>query len=206
MLLNVEYLKHTEKNIILFGAGKYGELMLHICEENNIDIMCFCDNNPGKVDKYFISKNGKNIPIHSLNNVADNKDIIFIISAMRDSVFNEIKTQLNEQGYNEIYSSLKFFDALNYTSDDVVENDIINSYRYEKYKKVDSELLYSVRLQLQITERCSLKCKDCSNLMQHYENPKTFDTDVLKKEVDRLTEVFDYINQIGIIGNVIKLR
>lgn len=200
MSINAEYLKNVDKSIVLFGAGKYGELMLHICEQNNINVTCFCDNNPGKIGKVFVSKNGRSIPIYSLNNVIDNKEIIFIISAMRDSVFNEIKSQLNENGYSEIYSSLEFFDAVNYTSDDVVENDIINSYRYEKYKNVDSELLYSVRLQFQITERCSLKCKDCSNLMQHYENPKTFDTNVLKKEIDRLTEVFDYINQIGIIG------
>ena len=36
-------------------------------------------------------------------------------------------------------------------------------------------------IDIQVTERCSLKCKDCSNLMQYYERPQNSEINVLFK-------------------------
>lgn len=66
------------------------------------------------------------------------------------------------------------------------------------YHKEDAFYLRSV--DLVITEKCTLKCKDCANLMQFYEDPKTYDVDFIIKGINELVEKVDFINEIRVIG------
>jgi len=54
-------------------------------------------------------------------------------------------------------------------------------------------------LMVTITERCTLKCKECMNLMPYYKNPRHYDWVDIKKAIDRLFEVtaFDEICMEG---------
>ena len=46
-----------------------------------------------------------------------------------------------------------------------------------------------------ITEKCSMKCKDCSNLMQYYENPINSDLNLLLKSIDKvMNSVTNFLN------------
>ena len=49
-----------------------------------------------------------------------------------------------------------------------------------------------------ITERCSLKCKDCANLMQYYEKPQNSDLEILFKSLDRMMECVDQIYEFRV--------
>ncbi len=51
-----------------------------------------------------------------------------------------------------------------------------------------------------MTTRCSLKCKNCNNLMPHYVNPYNIDLDVLKKDIDRLSDRLDRVVKFSLIG------
>ena len=53
---------------------------------------------------------------------------------------------------------------------------------------------------IQVTEKCSLKCKDCCNLMQYYERPKDVETDVLIKSVDKLMTCIDNLDEFRVLG------
>lgn len=50
-----------------------------------------------------------------------------------------------------------------------------------------------------ITERCSMKCKDCANLMQYYKQPKDCDLDVLFEALDNLTKYVD-VYEFRVLG------
>jgi hypothetical protein len=80
--------------------------------------------------------------------------------------------------------------------DAFVLTNMINS--QEKY--LDPAKLYVRSVDLIVTERCSLKCKDCSNLMQYYEAPVDIHDDELAADLDDVTAVADEINEIRIIG------
>ncbi|MBP3768919.1 MAG: 4Fe-4S cluster-binding domain-containing protein [Lachnospira sp.] len=56
------------------------------------------------------------------------------------------------------------------------------------------------RIDYMITERCSLKCQDCLNLMQYYTSPVDFNLKEIKKYIDILTENVDYIYELRILG------
>lgn len=62
------------------------------------------------------------------------------------------------------------------------------------------DAFYLRSVDLVITEKCTLKCKDCANLMQFYEDPKTYDIDFILKGIDELVEKVDFINEIRVIG------
>ena len=50
---------------------------------------------------------------------------------------------------------------------DFAVSNMVNSQK----KYLDTSLLFIRSVDLILTEKCSLKCKDCSNLMQYYEKP-----------------------------------
>ena len=60
--------------------------------------------------------------------------------------------------------------------------------------------LYLRSVDIMITEKCSLKCKDCSNLMQYYEAPVDISFEEIKADFDELTSKVEYIYEIRLIG------
>ena len=51
-----------------------------------------------------------------------------------------------------------------------------------------------------LTEKCSLKCKDCSNLMQYYAKPIDEDYDILIHSLDKFMKNVDFVNEVRLIG------
>ena len=55
-------------------------------------------------------------------------------------------------------------------------------------------------MDLMITERCSMKCRDCSNLMQYYEHPENADVAAMLGWLDALHARMDEIYEYRVIG------
>lgn len=72
----------------------------------------------------------------------------------------------------------------------------------EQYHKafVDESLVFLRSVDVVITERCSLKCKDCSNLMQFYEKPINIDKDEVLTDFYTLADHVDHIFEVRLIG------
>jgi len=66
------------------------------------------------------------------------------------------------------------------------------------YLKKSSFYLRSV--DLVITEKCTLKCKDCANLMQFYESPKTYSSKDILDSIITLSKRADFIHEVRVIG------
>lgn len=65
---------------------------------------------------------------------------------------------------------------------------------------LDTTKLFLRSVDLVITEKCSLKCKDCSNLMQYYEAPVDIPFDDIVADFDALTQAVDHIHEVRLIG------
>lgn len=55
-------------------------------------------------------------------------------------------------------------------------------------------------MEIVITTRCSLKCKDCANLMPYYEQPYNVDIGNIKEAISSLLQVVDEITVFRVIG------
>jgi organic radical activating enzyme len=60
--------------------------------------------------------------------------------------------------------------------------------------------LYIKSLDIQVTEHCSLRCKDCSNLMQYYSKTKNSNIDILFSSIDRFMSCVDQLYEFRVIG------
>ena len=72
----------------------------------------------------------------------------------------------------------------------------------EEYHKAyfDPDKLFLRSVDVMITERCSLKCRDCSNLMQYYEKPVNIDRQEVLRDFDELAKNVDHIFEVRLIG------
>ena len=69
--------------------------------------------------------------------------------------------------------------------------------KFHRYIKKDVYLKY---LEVPITTRCNLRCKDCSNLIQYYENPYHIDAKQLFRDIYRVSQSVRQIKQLRILG------
>lgn len=200
MIPTIEYLKNSQKEIVLFGAGRNGEIICSICLLNNIPIRYVCDNHKGKVWNYLTVETDDKVEIVSLSDLDIPKDSIFIITTDRKIAIKEIRKELISYNYSEIYESIEFFNNLDVNVEDSIQAEIINAYKYQHYKKLNSKKLYIESLQVQITERCSLLCNECFNMMQHYKKPQNYPLENIIKEFDKIMETVDNVSRVSLVG------
>ncbi len=75
---------------------------------------------------------------------------------------------------------------------------------WEGRKKIIQILLgkyvYLRQVELVMTTKCSLRCKDCANLMQYYEKPYNVSKEIIKEEINNLIRYFDEIDTVVLVG------
>jgi len=194
----IENIKREGIPVIIFGAGLVGEVLFHACCKAGIKVECFCDNNINKTRKPMC-----NIKvIHTLNLKKKYKDAIFLISA---ADIKDVVDQLNVLGYSKWYDSnllLRDFDIhqCQFSAPmDFVEYAVATGLLcHDSYLIPDKLFLRSV--DIIITERCSLKCRDCSNLMQYYKKPVDCSIEELMQTIDKFCAFVNEVNEFRVIG------
>lgn len=204
-MTNQEFTKHlksNELNIIIFGYGYLGKKIANILIEQNMSIDCFCDNS----DEY-ISENFYGIPVISFKDTIyrNNKNPIFIVSVYNKADQQNIYSNIEKIGFKnyEIYDVDYFFSNIETTNYKVLcEKFDFNALtiRLEKDLLENTTYLYSYLIELIVTERCSLKCKDCSHFMQYYEDPMHYKKEDLFSYIDAMDNIFDSVERIDIVG------
>ncbi len=76
----------------------------------------------------------------------------------------------------------------------------IDRYLYEYFLHAHPDLLVLPSLDVVITERCSLKCRDCANLMQYYSRPQDVTFEALFTELDVLMGAVDHVFELRVLG------
>jgi hypothetical protein len=85
--------------------------------------------------------------------------------------------------YSTVNRLLKYYDRMGMKEDYIKDGQL-------NLKTID----------IQVTERCSLKCKDCSNLMQYYERPQNSELNVLFKSIEKIMACIDNLDEFRVIG------
>ena len=216
MLQFSDYVKNSQKNInknellIIFGAGIVGRLTFEALKEKNIKVDYFCDSDARK-QKIQI-ENTKVISPSDLDKF--NKNINIFVSTQ---YFSSIVPFLENKGFKNLYKSTDLLASTDmekvYKPDWALQlgigdlpyisvNRVVNYYNKMSLKEdyIKDDKLNLKTIDIQITEKCSLKCKDCSNLMQYYAKPVDEDFEILTSALDKLMNSVDYIYEIRIIG------
>lgn len=184
--------KYNGRDLIIFGAGYVGKYILHICQRNAVNVAAFCDN---RIEE---DSHVENLPVYRLNVIKKKyKNPVFII-AIRD--LEAIIHQILDNGYDEWLSVCEFYNIQDIPFELSTNYRNLEIYWYRQRYYMEKNPLKCANIDFVVTEKCSLKCRECSNLMQYYRNPQNFSFVVLKKELDQLLMIVDEIFELRIIG------
>ena len=194
-----EILNNFQKDgVVVFGTGNFGSLAKSALEQKKININFFIDNNLNNWGKNF---EGKEI-ISAKDLLKRNPSANILIASLN---FKYLKRQLKDLGINNFYDVDFLFDnfditkALTKWSNDRCKVQL-DLYNYSVNATRDSNQLNVNSIDLVLTEKCSLKCKNCSNLMQYYEQPIDNDLELLIKSFDNFIKAVDYCYEVRMIG------
>jgi hypothetical protein len=193
-------LNYRGRDIIIFGAGVFSQPVIHSLRQLEIDPVCVCDNS--------ISKQGTEVMGVSVilpgEAIQKYPDALIIITAAW-KYFDEINSQLKKLGWTDIIDCAVFLSEFEYDMNTFV-NGVgslhldIDSYLYEYFCKSYPDKLILPSVDLIITEKCSLKCIDCSNLMQYYVQPQDIEFDGLFNSLDALMQSVDHVFEFRVLG------
>lgn len=194
----INEIKNKQLPVIICGAGIVGKVLLSICKDKGISVECFCDSSKKVVQSKFCDME----VIYAPDLKKKYRDAIFLISV---AAIKDVVDLLHDLGFSNWYAGgllLKDLDVsqshpealIDYTKF-AIDNCILCHDGY-----LNPNQLFLRSIDLIITERCSLRCKDCSNLMQYYENPKDCDTDMLLRSIDAFCAVIDEVMDFRVIG------
>ena len=191
--------------MIIFGAGVIGEATLHACRANGIYVEGFLDN---RIKGPLLDK-----PVF----LSD--DLPFILRPeeflLTSPNIEDMIKPLERLGHKKWYSCavvLRDFDIEGIEFQSINGSNQSSCYSTEHVKYLirtclhhHDNYLHPERLTVQsvdlmITEKCSMKCRDCSNLMQYYEHPENADLAQMYAMIDGLAAQMDEIYEFRVIG------
>lgn len=191
-------IKRTGGPVVIFGAGIVGELLFHVCKDSGIAVVAFTDNNSGMKGQ---TKCGIEI-VHTSELAARHPDCHIIVSA---ADIGDVVEQMRGLGFTKLYPAGPLvrdadFGAYPLSADyDFVEFAATTAQLcHDAY--ADPERVFLRSVDIVITERCSMKCQDCSNLMQYYERPQNVELDAVMRGIDSFCEAVDGVNEFRVIG------
>ena len=186
----------------IIGTGNFGIIVREFLERNKITVSGFIELNPSASNL-----SHDNLPIVPLQKINKN-DVLFIGS-------NRYNHKWIQREFSGI-ASLRFADK--YLNVEEVENINFSPNLKWNIEKVEDEMRYYFvirrnfsekkkdllpiilnSLDVVVTEKCTLKCVDCSNLMQYYERPKNADGVGMIENLNKLLDA-TYVNSLRFIG------
>lgn len=191
----------TNNNLnILYGAGVIGEMCAFAFKKKKIKINYFCDSSSKKYGKKFLG-----IEIISPKELEkfDKNSNIYI----SNNYFSHLQKELKQKNFKNIYDCSNILNETNFSESNLSINPLkierwvaFYNAMVKKEKFINAKKLYVKSLDVQITEKCSLGCKDCSNLMQYYSKPIDSNFNQLIKAIDKFISCVDEIYEFRVLG------
>ena len=217
---DISNLAHTFKtrdcSISLYGASSFGVLAFYALTKAQIKIDFIIDDDPLKTGKNFcgitvirpkelLLKSNKNNyvfissnfiePIYKQLKSLDLKNIFTCDSLFNDADFDDLST------FNNIHNYDVFTPIIN-TAEAKRKIVTHKNVSIEFLKKIDNtqENLNIRMLDVVITEACTMKCINCSNLMPYYKKPKNDSVENILRSIEVVQKCVDLFYEVRILG------
>jgi hypothetical protein len=190
----------------IFGAGVAGQATLEACNYNNINIDFFSDNN--------ISKHGQvlnEVKILHIDSVAKKfTDINWLISVadIKDIIDELLGLGYRMENIHPIVDLLKDFNLKTVNFEQYNQDDTSSGFSefavncsikcQESFYNPNKVYIRSV--DIVVTEKCSMRCVDCSNLMQFFEHPVNYSINQMREAIELLCKSIDGVHEFRVIG------
>lgn len=188
--------------VYLYGATAIAKHVIPVLQELGVAPIAIFDGDPLKQDKEILG-----IPVYSPERLRHLKSSsVFFITC---TYFASVSKKLEDNGFKE-----KIYDVAH-----LLEIALVNGYYQGEESRIDIErFFYAIdrkvdiflgiespnlivtSLDVIVSERCTLKCHDCANLMPYFIKPINIDTQTIMEALDYVMEHAYRVNELRILG------
>lgn len=180
--------------IVVYGAGIYGEIARIALEQMGYKVSCY-------IDKALYGNDIDGIEVKSPSIIHSyiNDNIIIASLNCHTEIFNLLK----KEGAKKIYN---LAEIINFK----IDNGKLSEYALEelnhkeKYlnmiKYSEGKELIIQHCEIVVTEKCSLKCRDCANYMQYYKKPEDISLNDIIRSFDNFLDSIDRLCELRLLG------
>jgi len=183
-----------DQKILIYGAAVYGEIALRGLEILGLKPECFIDRGHAG-EEYF------GLNIISPNELNNYKDAVIIIASL--NYFGEMLEYLKSLNISQYYD-MEDLMQLDYSHSGLSEYALEEVQHYEKYQvtieNYEKNALVINHCEIVVTEKCTLRCRDCANLMQYYKKPESFDIGEIIHDFNNFLQTIDILCELRILG------
>jgi organic radical activating enzyme len=190
-------LDFKDKNLWIYGFGVAGKWA---SDNLNSRIKGFIDSGSAKWNLKY-----KNLSVFSpekaVSEVQSDDHILITVLDIQD-VVPTINKKFNNVKWSAMGQLIKNQKAhLNLTgySDEFVEYTLkAVELCHTNFLNKNNKFLHSI--DVVISEKCTLNCKDCANLMQYYQDAKNISYEMVVRDFENLTSKIDHVFEVRLIG------
>ncbi len=216
-------LNYNNNKVVLRGAGSLGKLAINALQKLDIKVDYFWDKNPrkqglkycnvevvgdkkiielGKEINIFICSNYFSLVIPELEKLGL-KNVFDCCELIENTDYSKIAFKTNQ----EIHDFGNIFNNSPFNQNPIEVKRVLDLHRTgletqnsQNYKNNISKKLNIKYIDIVITEKCSMKCVDCSNLMQYYVEPKDSSLEILFETIKKTMSSIDHLSEFRVIG------
>lgn len=184
--------------MVLYGYSSVGEAVYQELLRRGQTVDCFCDDSIIKI------ANAKcDVPIYTFDQLLEKETNCKFIICIPNA--EPIIKKIEKNGF-EWKLALEFlirehYEKFTYTikNKSMAIREVESCEFYHKGLE-QPEKIYLRNIDLEITEKCSLRCYNCCNLIQYYEKPRNYSVDELISDVQVLLKYVEEIYEVRILG------
>ena len=191
MICKADFEQLSSRPIILFPFGRDGKAALDTFLAHGYTVRAIWDN----------IKHGQTyqgIPVQKPETITD--DAVAIVLCAGTSI-EEMLLKQAQSLCQTVYLGGDILRSMDLTHREYGNNFmLINQSIESEWSQDHPHQLVLHSLELPITDRCSLRCRDCSNLMQYFTAPKDADIETTLADADKVLDCVDRIEQLRLLG------
>ena len=203
---HLEEIKSARRPAVIFGAGRAGWYIMKVLEHHGIRIAAFCESNPSRGRMHY------GCPVLSAESVAEvyPNGLVFI-GVFVPRTAQAIKDSLSALNLHACYATDAFLyyyqifvagrqcgrEELAASIGVLFENyrQGANHYGYTENNHFVSPYVTGV-----ITQKCTLRCRDCAQFMPYYKEPVHFPAARIEADLNQYAKAFDVVPEISLHG------
>lgn len=182
--------------IVLYGAGRRGSVAAHCLSKKKIEFICFCDSDEKKQGKEYC-----NHKVITPDELAEKySDMAVFITTNH---FYAVAEELYKKGFQHVFSSVSLFLEIDFEGYDMYSEEYairnIDQYFYS-FIHYDEGISYIPQIQIPVTMRCTLRCKECNSYIPYVREAEDFKEESIVLAVDKLLTAYDRIGNVLLYG------
>lgn len=187
--------RYTGETVMIYGTTVGGKMIFQCLQKNGIHVACF-------IDRRITNETFCGVPVEKPETLLTRQGIL-LLAVTRSYI--SVCQFLKEIDFRQVYSCVNLIagkskaDFVCERDEQVGITDFLAKYPLYVNRFCEQNLVLPT-LEVFITEKCTLRCRDCSHLIKYYDHPENYDMDSILRYLGNVLEVVDYLEEVIILG------